>query len=117
QMTPMTQLSTMSQMLPGPMLAAIDWPFIGVTLLKILVIFGGLINVCALMTYAERKFSAWMQYRIGPNRVGPFGLLQPLADGVKFIFKESLMPAGANKALFRFAPVIAAMPAFLTIAA
>ncbi len=107
----------MIALLPSPSIAAIDWPYIGVTLLKILVIFGGLINVCALMTLAERKFSAWMQYRIGPNRVGPWGLLQPLADGVKFIFKESLMPAGANKALFRFAPVIAAMPAFMTIAA
>jgi NADH-quinone oxidoreductase subunit H len=67
------------------------------------------------MTLAERKFSAWMQYRIGPNRVGPWGLLQPLADGVKFIFKESLMPEGANRMLFRWAPVIAALPAFLTI--
>jgi NADH-quinone oxidoreductase subunit H len=102
---------------PAPMPALVDWASIGITLLKIVLIFGGLINVCALMTLAERKFSAWMQYRIGPNRVGPWGLLQPLADGVKFIFKESLMPAGANKALFRFAPVIAAMPAFVTIAA
>ena len=97
--------------------AGIDWREILIALLKIVVIFGGLINVGALMTLAERKFSAWMQYRIGPNRVGPWGLLQPLADGVKFIFKESLMPAGANKMLFRFAPVIAALPAFLTIAA
>jgi NADH-quinone oxidoreductase subunit H len=111
------------QGVPAPMIpvalpvAMISLADIGLTLLKIVVIFGGLINVCALMTLAERKFSAWMQYRIGPNRVGPWGLLQPLADGVKFIFKESLMPAGANSALFRFAPVIAALPAFLTIAA
>ena len=50
---------------------------------------------------AERKVSAWIQWRIGPNRVGPWGLLQPLADGVKFIFKEELVPEGANPWLFR----------------
>jgi NADH-quinone oxidoreductase subunit H len=68
------------------------------------------------MSLAERKVSAWMQYRIGPNRVGPFGLLQPLADGVKFIFKEELVPDGANRLMFRLAPAIAAMPSMLTIA-
>jgi NADH-quinone oxidoreductase subunit H len=87
-----------------------------VWLVKIVVIFAGLVSVAAVSTWCERKFSAWMQYRHGPNRVGPFGLMQPLADGLKAIFKEELMPEGANKALFRFAPVIAAMPAMLTIA-
>jgi NADH-quinone oxidoreductase subunit H len=57
-----------------------------------------------------------MQYRIGPNRVGPWGLLQPLADGIKFIFKEEVVPEGANRALFRLAPMIAAVPAMLAIA-
>ena len=108
--------ATVSAALPAPDVALIDWTELGVTLLKIVIIFGGLINVGALMTLAERKFSAWMQYRIGPNRVGPWGLLQPLADGVKFIFKESVVPAGANRALFRWAPMMAALPAFLTIA-
>ncbi len=87
-----------------------------VTLLKILLIYGGLINVAALMTLAERKVSAWIQFRIGPNRVGPWGLLQPLADGVKFIFKEEVVPEGANKFLFRIAPMLAAIPAMLTVA-
>ncbi|MFN0241594.1 MAG: NADH-quinone oxidoreductase subunit NuoH [Planctomycetota bacterium] len=94
-----------------------DWQLqLLVWVIKTAVIFGGLIGTAAVMTLAERKLSAWMQYRIGPNRVGPGGLLQPLADGVKFIFKESVMPDGANKLLFRFAPALAAMPAMLTIA-
>ena len=87
-----------------------------VQLAKIVVILGGLLTTAALMSLAERKVSAWMQYRIGPNRVGPFGLLQPLADGVKFIFKEEVVPAGANPVLFRLAPAIAALPAMLTVA-
>jgi len=98
------------------MIAMIDWTQLLVWVVKCAVIYLGLVNVGALMTLAERKFSAWMQYSIGPNRVGPFGLLQPLADGVKFIFKEELMPNGANKLLFRFAPVIAALPAMMTVA-
>jgi len=79
-------------------------------------IYGALLGVAALMTLAERKFSAWMQYRIGPNRVGPWGLLQPLADGVKFIFKEELVPEGANPWIFRLAPMMAAVPAMMTVA-
>ena len=85
-------------------------------LVKIVVIFGGLLTTAGLMTLAERKVSAWMQYRIGPNRVGPFGLLQPVADGLKFVFKEELIPEGANRFLFRVAPALAAMPAMLTMA-
>ena len=87
-----------------------------VMVLKVLLIYGGVITLAAGMTLAERKVSAWIQWRIGPNRVGPFGTLQPLADGVKFIFKEELVPAGANKLLFRLAPVLAAGPAMMAIA-
>jgi NADH-quinone oxidoreductase subunit H len=77
----------------------------------------GVINLAAVMTLVERKVSAWMQYRHGPNRVGPWGLLQPLADGVKFIFKEAVIPNGANKPLFLLAPALAAVPAMMTVAA
>jgi NADH-quinone oxidoreductase subunit H len=87
-----------------------------VWLVKASIIYGGLLGTAALMTLAERKVSAWMQYRVGPNRVGPWGVLQPLADGVKFIFKEELVPAGGNPWMFRLAPVIAAFPAMMTIA-
>ncbi|MDA0947914.1 MAG: NADH-quinone oxidoreductase subunit H, partial [Planctomycetota bacterium] len=85
-------------------------------LLKASLIYGGLLGTAALMTLAERKVSAWMQLRIGPNRVGPGGLLQPLADGVKFILKEEVTPDGANMWIFRLAPMVAAIPAMMTVA-
>jgi NADH-quinone oxidoreductase subunit H len=89
---------------------------LAIVVVKLSVVLGGLLGTAALMSLAERKVSAWMQYRVGPNRVGPFGLLQPLADGIKFIFKEELVPDGANHLMFRLAPAIAAMPSMLTIA-
>ena len=85
-------------------------------LLKASLIYGGLLGTAALMTLAERKVSAWMQLRVGPNRVGPGGLLQPLADGVKFILKEEVTPDGANMWIFRLAPMLAAIPAMMTVA-
>jgi NADH-quinone oxidoreductase subunit H len=87
-----------------------------VSVIKCGVIFAGLLGAAAYMTLAERKVSAWMQFRVGPNRTGPLGLLQPIADGLKFVFKEEAIPAGANKMLFRFAPLIAALPAMMTVA-
>jgi NADH-quinone oxidoreductase subunit H len=64
----------------------------------------------------ERKVSAWMQDRIGPNRVGPGGLLQPIADGVKFLFKEQVIPASVDRTMYLLAPAIALVPAFLILA-
>ena len=93
-----------------------ELPMLLIWVIKAVVIFGALISAAGLTTLAERKISAWIQYRIGPNRVGPFGLLQPLADGVKFIFKEELVPDGANRWMFRLAPIITAAPAMLCIA-
>ncbi|MGH8690081.1 MAG: NADH-quinone oxidoreductase subunit NuoH, partial [Burkholderiales bacterium] len=63
------------------------------------------------LTLWERKFIGWVQIRIGPNRVGPGGLLQPIADGIKLVFKEIILPANANKVLFLAAPVLMIMPA------
>ena len=65
----------------------------------------------AYLTLWERKLIGWMQIRIGPNRVGPLGLLQPIADGVKLLFKELILPTNANKALYIIAPMLAIMPA------
>ena len=86
------------------------------TLIKVVVIFGGLVAGAAVCTLAERKISAWIQLRIGPNRVGPFGVLQPMADGLKFIFKEEFIPAGATRWLFVLAPAITAATALMSVA-
>jgi NADH-quinone oxidoreductase subunit H len=81
------------------------------TLLKIVVIAIPLILGVAYLTLAERKIIGWMQVRIGPNRVGPLGLLQPFADVFKLIFKEIIIPSGANRYLFFIAPMLALGPA------
>ena len=76
-------------------------------------VFAGFVSVVAMMCiWAERKVAGHMQSRIGPNRVGPFGLLQSLADGVKLLLKEDLAPEAADHFLFRLAPYLAFAPAF-----
>src|SRR6478735_6469641 len=65
----------------------------------------------AYRTLWERKVIGWIQIRIGPNRVGPLGLLQPIADGVKLVFKEIIVPTNASKVLFIVAPMLAIIPA------
>ena len=70
-----------------------------------------LLLAVAYLTLWERKFIGWVQIRIGPNRVGPAGLLQPVADGIKLLFKEIILPSNANKGLFLLAPVVMIMPA------
>jgi len=86
------------------------WPLVWY-LLKIIGIIAPLFLCVAYLTLAERKVIGYMQVRIGPNRVGPKGLLQPIADGVKLLLKEIIVPSGANKGLFIVGPVLALGPA------
>src|SRR5947209_4196457 len=97
-------LGTLEQLF-GP-----TWPAVW-TLVKIVVIILPLMLAVAYLTLWERKLIGWMQIRIGPNRVGPLGLLQPIADGIKLFLKEIIVPSGASKFLFVLAPVMAIMPA------
>ena len=86
-------------------------------LVKILVVFGVVAGIVAYLVYMERKVLAFMQARLGPMRVGPWGLLQPVADGLKLLLKEDLIPAGADKWLFLLAPTISIFAAFTVFAA
>ena len=83
---------------------------------KVLAVFAGTMLAVLAMIYSERRVSAFMQGRIGPNRVGPKGLLQPLADGVKFLTKEDIIPDGVDKPIFILSPAIVLIPALMTFA-
>ena len=87
--------------------------FLLLSAIKMLLVFTIIMIGVALLTLMERKVSAWMQNRHGPNRVGWAGLLQPAADGVKNILKEETLPALANKWLFMLAPAMSFIPALL----
>ncbi|MDE2441542.1 MAG: NADH-quinone oxidoreductase subunit NuoH [Betaproteobacteria bacterium] len=86
------------------------WPAVW-ALLKIVLIVAPMMLGVAYLTYFERKVIGYMQVRIGPNRVGPWGLIQPIADGLKLLLKEIIVPATANKGIFVIAPMLAIAPA------
>ncbi len=83
---------------------------------KIAIVLGAILTTCAYLIYVERRLAAFMQDRLGPNRVGPWGLLQPLADGLKFILKEDVIPRHADRVLFILAPCIALLTTMLAFA-
>ena len=86
------------------------WPVVW-TLAKIVMIIAPLLLGVAYLTYFERKVIAYMHQRIGPNRVGPLGLIQPIADGLKLLLKEIIVPANASSKLFLIAPMLCLGPA------
>src|SRR5947207_5181584 len=87
------------------------WPFIQIG--AVVTITAGWV---AYATYLERKISAFMQARLGPMRVGPWGLLQPLADGLKLLLKEDIIPLKADQAVFTIAPIISVVAALVVLA-
>ncbi|MBI3988681.1 MAG: NADH-quinone oxidoreductase subunit H, partial [candidate division NC10 bacterium] len=90
--------------------------FVIIMLVKIGVVFVGLLLTVAYLTWLERKILADIQVRIGPYRVGPYGLLQPIADVIKLLFKEDIIPANADRAIYILAPSIALIPALISFA-
>jgi NADH-quinone oxidoreductase subunit H len=106
------------QPLLGPLWTSVKpaWPLIWVLLRIVLILIPLLLSV-AYLTFWERKVIGWMQVRIGPNRVGPWGLLQPIADGLKLFLKEIIFPTAADKKLFVLGPIMAIAPALAAWAA
>src|SRR5574341_2632057 len=87
-----------------------------IMLVKIGVVFAVLLLTVAYMTWVERKLMADFQVRLGPMRVGPHGLLQPIADGLKLMFKEDLIPSHVDRVIFLLAPSLSIIPAFIAFA-
>ena len=92
---------------------ASDLTVVAIVLIKVVVAFVALMVSVMLMVWWERKFISDMQNRIGPNRAGPFGILQTFADGIKLFFKEDLIPDEADRFVFKLAPYLSLVPAFL----
>src|SRR5256712_4893134 len=97
-------------------MACIDKVDVALSLRKIVIVVGALLNVTPIMVWVERRGSAMIQDRPGPNRVGPFGLFQSLADAAKFFLKEDIVPLGANQWLYTLAPMFGLIPALTTMA-
>jgi NADH-quinone oxidoreductase subunit H len=92
----------------------IGWVVLLIVLIKVVVAFVALLVSVLLAIWVERKVISDMQNRIGPNRAGPFGVLQSLADGIKLVFKEDLVPERSDRFIFKLAPYLSVIPAFIT---
>src|SRR5438552_13572325 len=88
----------------------------GLSIIVMVVALGAILTAVAYAIWLERKLAAWTQDRYGPNRVGPWGLLQPIADGAKFLLKEDIIPSKVDRALFIIAPCIALIVGLLGFA-
>src|SRR3954447_19946516 len=97
-------------------MSTIDWAFILEKLILIAIVITASLLIAMYATYFERKIAAVIQDRRGPNRAGPFGILQPLADGMKLFFKEEIIPSSSNKMLFILGPSLAMLTAMMTCA-
>ena len=115
-MAAMAADSTVYKTFYDPDVPVTSFPWLLFTILKMLVVFTVLMVGVAMLTLAERKISAWIQDRIGPNRTGYGGLLQPAADGLKNIMKEETYPDAAYMPLFILAPMLSFIPALITFA-
>jgi NADH-quinone oxidoreductase subunit H len=100
----------------NPVLLVIDWAFLIEKGILISVIIGASLGIAMYETYFERKIAAWIQDRRGPNRAGPFGILQPLADGLKLFMKDEIVPNTSNRFLFILGPCLAMLTAMMTSA-
>jgi NADH-quinone oxidoreductase subunit H len=96
-----------------PLLNSLTLGDVAIVLLKVVIIFIIGLVATMLMVWFERKAIAGMQNRIGPNKAGPFGILQTLADGIKLFFKEDLIPDKSDRFVFKLAPYLSFVPAFL----
>ncbi|MFC0082276.1 NADH-quinone oxidoreductase subunit NuoH [Aciditerrimonas ferrireducens] len=97
-------------------LRGVHWQEVVIAIVRVVVAFAGLMVAVMMMIWLERKVISDMQARIGPNRAGPYGLLQTLADGVKLFFKEDLVPERADRFVFKLAPYLSILPAFIAFA-
>jgi NADH-quinone oxidoreductase subunit H len=97
-------------LIAAPWWTTAAWPVLW-NLIKIVAVLAPLMGAVAYLTLWERKLLGWIQVRHGPNRVGPFGLLQPIADALKLLTKELIRPSAASNGLFRLGPIMAIMPA------
>jgi NADH-quinone oxidoreductase subunit H len=113
---PQTLHAVSAQLVASPLTPPDHRDVFWLVILKTVVVFGFLMVMTLFMIWAERRVVARMQQRLGPNRVGPFGLLQGLADGIKLALKEDLIPTAADKFVFIIAPIISAIPAFMAFA-